>query len=813
MNDITHIALARIKHAADKQATELDLSNLQLTYLPTEIAQCRKLRSLNLSQNALSTLPPQIGMLTELQELFVDYNQIAILPQEIGNLGKIRLLSLNNNRLTNISRGLRQLIKIEHLDLSNNRLFQIPAYLDDNFAKIQSLRITHNQIAKLNDHIGKLKTLTELDISGNQIKILPAFLGNLKQLQTLNAANNQIHYIDQEVGLLAELRHIDLSNNLLAGLPRTFSKLTFFVEQTTPTNTQQHKPNGIFLKGNNLQIPEEMYQQKPNELVRYILDLQRSRNSRPLREAKLIVVGAGDVGKTSLINVLTTGIYDPAQLKTDGVDIRSWYMYRGKDKIKLNIWDFGGQEIMHATHKFFMTSRSVYMLVVNPRTEDTHGDSELEYWIKLIRSYADQVPIVVVLNKCDIHRLELPKVELLDKYPNIVAFVETSCVQQTGIAPLRDALANAILRLRHLDDLLPQSYFKIKQQLERINDDYISYEQYKQLCVKIDPDFSAQSMQTLMALLNDLGVMLTFTEEYANLHEMQVLNPEWVTRGVYQIIASPMLARRKGVLNTRDIARILDPQQYKSAKERFYIMDLMRRFDLCYQIPGEMDMYFVPGAFPKDRPASFAWRTATGEVLRLQYRYDILPGSVMSHFIAKVHDFIHEQEYWRNGVVIANKQARAFVKADLDDRTIYMEVSGSKQQRQEMLSFVRAQLDVINKRLSKLRVSIQIPLDETGKVCIDYENVLFYIENGLSELPVKELGRSINLRELLEGYPIPETSNKNAQQISKMTTDPAANTSETLVPQKWYEQLWIKLFGLLTLLAMLAEIYQAFWKR
>ena len=40
-----------------------------------------------------------------------------------------------------------------------------------------------------------------------------------------------------------------------------------------------------------------------------------------------------------------------------------------------------------------MTSRSIYVLVINPRTQDSYsGDNELEYWLKLIRSYANDVP-------------------------------------------------------------------------------------------------------------------------------------------------------------------------------------------------------------------------------------------------------------------------------------------------------------------------------------------------------------------------------------------------------------------------------------
>jgi GTPase SAR1 family protein len=38
---------------------------------------------------------------------------------------------------------------------------------------------------------------------------------------------------------------------------------------------------------------------------------------------------------------------------------------------RVNIWDFGGQEIYHQTHQFFLTERSLYALVADTRTENT----------------------------------------------------------------------------------------------------------------------------------------------------------------------------------------------------------------------------------------------------------------------------------------------------------------------------------------------------------------------------------------------------------------------------------------------------------
>ncbi|MFN6473698.1 MAG: leucine-rich repeat domain-containing protein [Nostoc sp. SerVER01] len=52
-----------IEQAATEKATELDLSNNQLSSLPPKICQLSSLTRLDLSNNQLSSLPPEICQL------------------------------------------------------------------------------------------------------------------------------------------------------------------------------------------------------------------------------------------------------------------------------------------------------------------------------------------------------------------------------------------------------------------------------------------------------------------------------------------------------------------------------------------------------------------------------------------------------------------------------------------------------------------------------------------------------------------------------------------------------------------------------
>ena len=106
----------------------------------------------------------------------------------------------------------------------------------------------------------------------------------------------------------------------------------------------------------------------------------------------------------------------------------------GEEEARLHIWDFGGQEIMHSTHQFFLTQRSLYLLVLNGR--EGGEDADAEYWLQLIESFGGESPVIVVLNKIKEHPFDLNRRALQQKYPGIRAFLQTDCADKTGLAEL-----------------------------------------------------------------------------------------------------------------------------------------------------------------------------------------------------------------------------------------------------------------------------------------------------------------------------------------------------------------------------------------
>src|SRR5207248_697025 len=117
--------------------------------------------------------------------------------------------------------------------------------------------------------------------------------------------------------------------------------------------------------------------------------------------------------------------------------ITRWPLKIDGDDVQAHVWDFGGQEIMHGTHRFFMTERALYLVLISPR--ESTEDHDAEYWLSLVRSFAgDDAPVIVLLHKWDEARFELNRELLREKYGREIVFIKTDSESGHGIATLSE---------------------------------------------------------------------------------------------------------------------------------------------------------------------------------------------------------------------------------------------------------------------------------------------------------------------------------------------------------------------------------------
>lgn len=524
---------------------------------------------------------------------------------------------------------------------------------------------------------------------------------------------------------------------------------------------------GVFLQLERLQDPPlEIVARGRDAVLRYF----RAREDGDLRlnEVKVLVVGHGSSGKTSLVRRIFGERFNRNESQTHGINIRRWKtITSGGTEIKANLWDFGGQEIMHATHQFFLSKRSLYVVLLDGRK-----DEDAEYWLQHIESFGGSSPIFVVLNKIDEHSsFDVNRRFLQQKYPSIVGFHRVSCATDEGLSDFVMELKERLQTVPILQTSWPQNWFNVKEELESDHKAYISMTEYTALCQREGID-DAESQQTLIEFLNDLGVILHFPD--LELQDTHVLDPRWVTEAVYRIINSPIVASQKGFLQLALLNKILKPWKgatfsYPTNKHR-YIVDLMLKFELCYEVAD--DAVLLPNLLDVQQPQLDIEFTGP---LAFVFQYAFLPRSVMPRFIVRMHRDIFEGKAWRTGVVLFDPLfgSHAIVTADTNAKRIEVFVVGG--QARDYFATLRKALTEINLSFEKLAVTESVPLPDNPEELVAYQDLVGHELSGRSEIFIGRLGKSYHVGKLLGGIEDPE-SRHSSPMIINVSGDYIANS-------------------------------------
>ena len=728
--------------------TELYIRDNQLTSIPPEISRLRNLTKLDVSGNQLISFPPEISELRNLTELWVNKNQLSSFPPEILKLTALIKLYIHDNQLTSLPPEISELKNLTKLDLSGNQLTSFPSEISD-LKNLTILDLSGNQLTSLPPEFSKLKNLVGIDLSGNQLTFLSPEILKLKNLSYLNVSKIQLTSLPPEISKLKNLSYFDLSENQLTFLPPEISELRNLTKLDVSGNQLKEIPPEIaelknlttlFLSGNSLEnLPLEIVKKGIEAIRNYFKSFEEEK--RPLNEVKVLLVGEGGSGKTSLVKRLLGKGFDGNEHQTQGININAWkFKYKDKE-IKVNFWDFGGQEIMHATHQIFLSKRSLYILVL-----DSRRDEKAEYWLKHIRSFGGDSPVLVVLNKIDENpSFELNRKFLQEKYPSIKGFFQVSCKNNRGIEVFSRKLKSELAKVNHLQITWAKSWFNVKTKLENMNCDFITYKQYLNMCLE-EKVGNKSSQDTLVDFLNDLGVIVHFKD--ISLLDTHVLEPRWITEGIYKIINSETLVKRKGVLRFSLLDDILEQEKegdYYYPPNRYnYIINLMKKFELCYAIDDETVLLPDLLAIPEpDFDFDF-----TG-ALKFFIEYDFLPRSVMPRFIVKMNIDIKDNLRWRTGVFLEDEKfnSSAVVRADIEAKRISIYVNGN--QRRDYFAVILQRFQEINNSFEKLKAIEKIPLPDNPEISVSYDHLIKLESKGIETYMPDGSDNEYNVSDLL----------------------------------------------------------------
>ncbi|EIU7057466.1 COR domain-containing protein [Vibrio vulnificus] len=644
---------------------------------------------------------------------------------------------------------------------------------------LHSLNLNDKKIVIDIDKNWHHSSLTVLNAVGTQLESMN-FLSSFPNLEQLNLSDNNINNLEPIINL-EKLKLVDLSNNNIIDIPPKLSKTFELISNHKSFNRDK---KSIIIGDNPLISPPIEIVERGQKAIKPYFDSMLG-NIEELNEAKIVFLGNGEVGKTSLMKALVGEKFNDKEKTTHGINIKKYSVpINERFSVDASIWDFGGQQIMHATHQLFLSRRCVYVLVINDRKDDLQQDQKIEYWLQQVQTYGGDSKVIIVRNKIDEFDVNnLQEGKLKEKFPNLLKVEGVSCAEGTGIDKVRKLINAQVAQLPMRKVKLASNWIQVKNEIKALSyeRDHLPLSAFTEICCK-NGIHDKEAQTTLRHLLHDLSVIIAFEE--LDDFDMGILNPHWITDGIYAIINSTVLATNKGYIRLPEVQKELDntyPSKY-NGKARF-IIESMMQFELCHPVgSSQSKTYLVPNLLPtevKSKVLNYGANT-----INFIFKYEnLLPPALFPKLLVRLSSNISADRRWRTGAVLSDSKlnVQALIEEDSVDRIIKIVVTGH--QARDFFAYIRQNVRSLN-GVNSERLGVQelIPLPDSGEHTVSYDEL---IGHELDERPTYYNGiirKDFSVARLLSGIESREETTKAVNEFMRdMTVNVNVQTGDTKI--------------------------------
>ena len=516
---------------------------------------------------------------------------------------------------------------------------------------------------------------------------------------------------------IATLLSITARNIGMCFFPKYLLELPFLLQLNISDNSLQD-------------LPYEIVEDEENCLQHarhWFADLEQGKENN--YEVKLILIGNGRVGKSSLLERLVHNKYTPGRKSTHAIQLERWEFptviekeedQKEEVKLTVNCWDFGGQDIYHATHRLFMQSRALYLVVWDWDTENTPfvkpeetedetiklQNHHLPYWVHYVRTLSKRSPVIVIQNKVDRDGYHnLPYLDALQQIYKIEDYFPVSAESDRGIFDLRQAITKAFKTMPELGMEMPIAWYKVREKIKEVAEAEkdIPYERFIELCD--EAEVRAISRPSLLRYLHDTGIL--FYKE--NLFQNRIiLDQQWAINAIYALFDRDSfyykyLKRGDGKFLVDDL-RFLWENYFKrtiSDEECLVFISFMESCEICFKINennnNQKAEYIAPQLLPEDKPShvSREWNGYDRDALHLIYQNDFLHYAIIQRFLVRAGHLAQERDIWKYGIQFFVNQAAALIEVMKwnEKDVIHVQVKGTG--RKELLDKIRKEFKQI----------------------------------------------------------------------------------------------------------------------
>ena len=710
-----------------------------------------------------------------------------------GHLYPLRRLTLSNTKNIDFSL-LSTLTNLEILILDNCEIENISAL--SNLTKLRELDLSFNKIKNIqSDFFEKFTNLRTLSLKNNFIKDID-FLTPLYNLAGLYLSKNDIDKIDI-IANLDNLKIVDLRHNKIPSISIYFLRRSIISKISYENDDSK---NSINLFGNPLPVSlinkfgelngEIFDDYKIADRILLLKYLEANeKGTIKIEEAKMVLLGEPRAGKTTLQKYLMGLPINENEESTPDIQISAWKPFEmdipreNRKNIKINLWDFGGQEIQYSLHKLFMTTDTLYIIVL-----DSTKDQSPQKYLEFLENYAPKAPFIIINNygdaptsntfKIDENYLretyngKNEKLPVLKKIFNRVSVLKAAKNDPSWrkiMNEVEETIKTELLQLENLNKEFPTEYLNVKQAVEaeytKPDKHYITMSYYRERCRELQITDDEDLRIAILLYLNQIGVLRYFKD--SPITDRHILNPKWLIDGAYSLIIDEETQLNQGVLSKEQALRILK----KSNKFKFFddeavfIFKTMNFYGLLHYEEKE-DKIYIPIRFGSNQPIALHEFYEQGQHFVFEFKGDI-PEDVLPTLIVRHFSEIRNRHYWSKGAVFTSGEVRILAK--IEDRSIHFYIIGKYHQTYfgVLRNTLIKTLDLLPGLLYDETVDFEF---EGKKIRAKYEDLIMVLNENWGDYRDYATKTKIDVNQIIRilgGY----FSSKQIEQITNVTNN------------------------------------------
>jgi len=623
------------------------------------------------------------------------------------------------------------------------------------------------------EHMPEFEKLTQLeflDLTGNELTFLPGGLHGFNRLRWLGLNFNKLEHVEG-IQRLPSLERLYLRGNLLTQLPGEFGNLNKLVELDLHGNQLVNLPlsfddlfadraeDALYL--NLEENPGELLRAHKHGLAAFLAELQAQRKARAVvREGKLLFVGQGDVGKSTLLRALRGERFRKGEEKlkqTQGVELAPLPLPLGaaEPEVTLNGWDFSGQDPVRDTHQIFFTQPAIYLLVFKART-GTNVQTLID-WLWLIKHRTkSNAKVLIVGTEAGASPAQVADMDrvwrhfggdngmLLEDRIHYVECDENHPGGQIGIQELREKLLRVVKETAGFCQTVSQDMLNVRQKVEaeREKRHFMEWRDFEDLCHQNGNGLPRENVPTFARLQHEIGRLVWI--DRGVLAERVILTPDWLGKALAYLF-QPREDGRESVLGGISTQQKIDaewrqPRRFATEGEAEPPLDedlfptfraFMAEFDLWHPVDpvvlGDRRRYLIPKLFAPERRAwDAAWAALPQAEAKLKRQVQLngwdgtplntwLMRSFFSRLIVRLYPYLLGRGndsvdlHWRHGFRMHEQYiGEARVWFDKERGRIYFDAVGPMPNT--LWSYLRCAIDGLRQEMAAPGTEMEIQI-------------------------------------------------------------------------------------------------------